>query len=499
VEGRPGAPVGTVGGSPTTSVTLVPDARSDMSSTTQTATESPGPAPTAEGKLVRLPLALAWVGMATVGLSTIEIGLFSLSDGAFIAAAMVVVTQLLMGDRRGLSPARSRRTPQLVLAGSVILLTAGAVSSLRSWDPAGSLLIVVRVGYLVLVWTWLLRAVTPTRAAVDVLLSGWRAGVVFVSTAAVLDQFGLIGISAENTENRQAAFSGHPNDLAGYLVVALPLAMLGLPRRRERSQRKDTTWRIVMSGLVIYAITTTGSITGLASAAVTAVVTFGVMLLVPSAKRRTKRRDPLVAVAFMVAAVVGLGLLATSDLPVFERIDRYETGDSYVTGSADQRADLNARVVGRFDEWLVTGVGLDRQSVNATDVVTERIGGGVHNMYLKILLEAGLPGLIGLTLILVATLRAALLLMTNTRRTALYPVIVLVTSSTLAACVFANFGPILYHRYFWVPIGLVWCVWSLRREELRRDGEVSVGPGDRAERGRFRPTVGPAGQPELGT
>jgi O-antigen ligase len=417
-------------------------------------------------------LTLAWIGMATLGLAMVRVGEFVVSDGVFFGVGVVVVVQLLTGDSSGLAPARSRRSSQLVLVGSILLLTAGTLSSFGSWNPAGSLLVVARVGYLTLVWFWILRAVTPTRAAVDVLLSGWRAGVVFVATVAVLDQFGIISVSAENSENRQTAFSGHPNDLAGFLVVALPMLALGLPRRPERSRRRDMASRFLVTGLALYAITTTGSMTGLASAAVAGVVTLGILVLVPSAQRRAKPRSPLAIMAAILVGLIGLGLLVTSDLPVFERIERYESGDSYVTGSADLRRQLNERVIGNFDDWLVAGVGLDSESVFATGLLTERIDGGVHNMYLKILLEAGLPGLVGLLLILGATLRAAFLLVVNTRRTDLYPVAVVSTASSITACTFANFGPILFHRYFWLPAGLVWCLWALRREELRQASDT---------------------------
>jgi O-antigen ligase len=93
-------------------------------------------------------------------------------------------------------------------------------------------------------------------------------------------------------------------------------------------------------------------------------------------------------------------------------------------------------------------------------------------MYLKVLLETGLPGLIGLVVIIGATMRAALLLVINTRRTELYPVAVALTASTIGGCTFAFFGPILYHRFYWLPMALTWCLWAIRREELRAGHEV---------------------------
>ncbi len=73
------------------------------------------------------------------------------------------------------------------------------------------------------------------------------------------------------------------------------------------------------------------------------------------------------------------------------------------------------------------GVGLDENSMFAADLFDQTdtyVTGSVHNMYLKVLFEAGLPALIGLMIIQLATLRAGMQLIVNTRDTELYPVAV---------------------------------------------------------------------------
>jgi O-antigen ligase len=201
------------------------------------------------------------------------------------------------------------------------------------------------------------------------------------------------------------------------------------------------------------------------------IATLALTTLIPSTDRARRRISPLGVMAGAVVAVVGLVVLAQSDLPVFERFQRFESGDSYLENSAQHRSRLNAAVVNRFDEWMVIGVGLDENSMFAADLFDQTdtyVAGGVHNMYLKVLFEAGLPALIGLLIIQLATLRAGLQLIVNTRHTELYPIAVALTGALVGACVVALFGPILIHRFFWLPIALIWCLWSLRREELRR-------------------------------
>jgi len=418
-----------------------------------------------------LALALGWLGVAMIGLNTVRVGGFAVSDGLFFAMGAVLLVKLLVGDESGLAPPSARRSTHVVLLGAVLLLTASVLSSFQSWNPASSLLISARLGYLTLLWFWMLRAVVPSRRALNALLSAWRWGVLSMAVVALFGQVGLIHVSIENSENRQTAFSGHPNDLGGLLAVGLPILLLNLPLHPEHSPRRATLRRAASVGITVYAITTTGSITAFFAAGVAVIATLGLTTLIPSTDRARRRISPLGVMAGAVVAAVGLVVLSQSDLPVFERIQRFESGDVYLEGSAQHRARLNAAVVNRFDEWMVVGVGMDENSMFAADLFDQTdtyVTGGVHNMYLKVLFEAGLPALIGLLIIQLATLRAGMQLIVNTRHTELYPIAVGLVGALVGACVVALFGPILYHRFFWLPIALIWCLWSLRREELRR-------------------------------
>jgi O-antigen ligase len=399
----------------------------------------------------------------------VRIAGYPLSDFIFLALAGVMFAKVLVGDESGLAPPSARRSSQYVMLGSVILLTAGVLSSFQSWNPEESLTVVARLGYVTLLWFWVVRAVTPTRRALNVLLSGWRAGVMLIAVVTILAEVGVLNVGIDNPEERQTAFSTHPNNLAGYLLVGLPLLMMSLPRRSHHTRQRQTLVRLAAVGMVMYAITTTGSMTGFLAAVLAIFVTIAITLLIPPVDSARRRVQPLAVMLGAVVVAAGVGLLMTSDLPVVERFQRLEEGDSAVTTSANHRGRLNAAVLDRFDDWLVVGVGLDHASVYASGITDDvTVTGSVHNMYLKVLFEAGLPALIGLMIIVGATVRAALMLVINTRDTELYPVAVAALASVIAALTFAFFGPILFERYFWLPVSIVWCLWALRREELRR-------------------------------
>jgi O-antigen ligase len=438
-------------------------------------------------------LALGWLGMATLGFNVVRVGGFAVSDGLFFMCGAVIVFKLLASNSRGLAPARARGSSQLVLAGSIILLTAGVLATFLSWGPTTSLLVVVRLGYITLLWFWILQTITSSRRALNVLLSGWRWGVLFTAACATVSQLHLARIGSESPEGREMAFFGHPNDLGGYLLSGLPLMLLALPRREGRSQSRTTVLRLGSVALVVFGITAAGSITALASAAVGAAATFGIPVLLPEARQTRRRRHPLTVLGGVVLALVGILMLARSDLPVVERIQRFTSGDQYLEQSVQSRGESNSVALHSFDQRLVVGVGFDSGSVAAAG--DDRIlTSGVHNMYLKVMYEAGLPGLIGLLLILGATFRAAVLLLRNTRSTELYPIVVALSASGLSVGIFAMFQPTLFHRFFWLPIAMMWCVWHLRREELRQQSRERE-DAERELRAQPEPVPAPAADP----
>src|SRR5690606_36869207 len=137
----------------------------------------PSPPRAAGGAAPRDPaMLLALAGTFTLGMIEVGFGDFGISDVMYLGAGVLAVVHLLTGRQAGLAPAAARRSPQLVLAGSTLLLAAGTLSSFRSWDRARSLLVVARIGHLTLGGSWIQRADTPTCDPVADLLAARRRG-----------------------------------------------------------------------------------------------------------------------------------------------------------------------------------------------------------------------------------------------------------------------------------------------------------------------------------
>jgi hypothetical protein len=412
-----------------------------------------------------IALGSALIGLVCMGFNRQRVADWPVSDLLFLVAAGVMVADVLSGRDGYLAPSRARRGSPSVLVGIVVVLVAGALSSLQSFNPGRSLTVTLRFAWIFLGLFWVIRALARDRETLGRLLTGWRLCILLNALVCISDQLGVTSFGMENAENRQTAFFIEPNEVAGLLVIGLPLFVLGVPRvRAYRTDGRELLARAVPIGLIVYAIATTGSMTALLAGAVGVVVT-----VFAGGWRHMRRpghaaRSPLVGMTVAFAVVVGMFALLTSDLPVVERFDRFASGDQYVTGSVDTREERNEEVIQRVPESLLVGQGFgsyDRNDPGAEDAA------GAHNMYFRFIFQAGMPGLIGVLLIIGFSVQLCLRLLRSTRHSRLHPTAIALTASLVTANTFALFQPTEFHRYYWVTVAFVGALWSLRKEELR--------------------------------
>lgn len=411
-------------------------------------------------------LALVVLGLATVSLNRIRAGGWAISDLVFLVAAAVVWFQLLTGRTRNLAPNAMRKTSPAILIGTLVVVIAATASSFQSFDAAASMTHVVRFAWVTLLWFWLLRAVCPDRRALARLLRGVAVTIYGSSVAALAGYLGIVQLTEFNLEGREAAFMNHYNELGGLLTAGLPLVVLGsfrLGRERASAYR-----RVAAIAVVVIAINTTGSLTafigcasGLAAAGALNVLTLNKAVL-------RRFRNPLPLLLGILVALFAAVWLSTSDLPALERFEQVGQEGTGPSKSADSRVDFIDEVVQNLDHYLVIGEGLATE-VEVDGNATHR----VHNLYFRLVYEAGIPALIGFGSIIVAAIRQSWLLAINTRGTELNRVVVGLFGSLVSMLVLAMFQPLLTQRYFWLPLALIGVVWALRRQELREAERVA--------------------------
>lgn len=430
---------------------------------TTTLVDEPTPprAPPVRWSQIRLPIYISALGIFLIGHNQVDVGSLPISDLVFFALAGYLWLLLLTGRSSRLAPIEFRRSSPRALAASIVLVVFATTSSFASWNPLGSMSIVVRLAYLTMLWFWMLRSLSVNRRAITVFLIAWRWGVVLSAMAAIAANAGLIELGIVNSEDRQTAWFGHPNDLGGYLAVAVPVFILGVPTTSKRRRIATGPSRAVLLGIIVFGLSTTGSMSAFLSAAVGSVVAGLAILTTGPRDGRRRHTHPLKLMALTVIGTIALMALAQTDTPVVERFTRFGEGDQYVAGSVNDRGAANEAVFETFDDVLIVGHGLDDRA--QFDLDTDL---AVHNMYLKLLYEAGLIGATALVLLLVFALQQAWRLLRASSSTALHRDIAAVLGSMVAAILFSNFQPTSIQRFYWLPIALIQCYWTLRRSEI---------------------------------
>lgn len=444
-------------------------------------------------RLGGVPFKLAVLGMFTISFNATRVAGWAVSDLLFVLAAFFICLKIILGQTRDLAPSSSRRSPRLVMVGTLTLLTFGTLSSFFAPSPLTSMLVMARLGWVTIVWFWTLRAVCANRAAFFRLVGAWRVGLVVTAIAAALGSVGIPMFETNNNEGRQAAFTFHPGELMNFLIVGLQVAIAVAVVLPVTARSKRTTrWSFVAAGLLSYALFATGSTSGLVATVVglVAMISVGVAARLQSGSARSPKRprgpgrSPLTIMFGAVVVMLGLVLLFNSGLPIRERLDKLRSGDAGLQSSVGSRERANNEILGDLDTYLVVGLGPNLQvgDPNNPDLKVVNVQGdpqnGVHNMWLKMIYEEGLPALIGLWLILAAVARQSVRLVLSTRGTDLYPVAIGLFGGLVAANVSSMFGPTAFSRHFWLPVALIGCLWEVRRRELRAELMGEVGPDE---------------------
>ena len=409
------------------------------------------------------------MGTATMSFTTLRFGPILISDLLFVATALVILAKSLTGNDGDLAIADQRRGSPLFLVGALLLIAGGTLSSLRSWDPVDSIGVVLRFTWVTLVWFWIMRTVCRDRTDLRLLLRSWKVAAFATSIAAILGQLG-VAFQSTHLGSRQVGLSGHPNHLAGQIAASFVLFALAVPRPTGMSRRRERLLWLSGLGVVTTGLFMSGSISGLAAVMI-GMVAVGIAYAMTARGRVTRRRrSPLAPLAAVAIVVLGSIALFSTDLAVVDRITLYREGDRYVTASVDSRGERNEYVTQHFERYLVVGLGFNtgyptRSYVDPNDPAQRRFG--VHNMHLGVLYQAGLPALLGILVILLAAGRQLTTLLRHTDQE-LYLIVLGLLGCFVAVNVVSFVQPTAFDRFFWMPVAMAACVWSVRRQELRQ-------------------------------
>jgi hypothetical protein len=428
------------------------------------------PEPDSTSEASSWPLRLAVAGMAMVGWTGFRTADFAVADWVFLATAVLTFAKILTGGGRAFAPRQARRSSPLLLVGLGLLTIGGLLGTfVRSVDPYGSALVLLRLWYISVVWFWTLRTVCTTWRHFRLLLIAFVGGELANAVAAIWQE--VTGTN-QATYGRSDGFTDHFNALGTAVAAAVPLVVVWRTQNPRSGLAKGVHVGFVL--LLLGGVGVSGSLTAFAAAVVGSVVSLAVPWFVSSSRTSRRRMGPGVLVAVVVTLVVGSGALSLS---VTERFTNYVEGNNrYVNGSVAVRGELNDVAIASIIESPLIGTGFDRKSSEIE--VQGRPRSGIHSLYYKLLYEAGVLGFIGMLAIFVLAAHQALSMTQYMRGKPGDWMPIGLLGSMVVLWADAVYSPPLFERFFWAPFALIGVAFGLCRSiplpESKEDRSPSV-------------------------
>ncbi|MEJ0017325.1 MAG: O-antigen ligase family protein [Acetobacteraceae bacterium] len=304
-------------------------------------------------------------------------------------------------------------------AGPVLpFLAVCCVSALLSQRPDWGFNDVYRVVKFAILLLWLHYNLNPrlwlvavcTFAAAIAMQSA--LGVLQVATNAGSGLLSMIGLGtaasgvAAEIENRARGTMGHPNYLAPYLLMVVPAAFGAVLYSRRRP--------VILASAAVAALGVAGTV---ATASRSPIVILAATMSLVAATAVWQR--VLSARMALGCGILALGLLAAVALPFTDKIAQRLEGD--LTASVDFRLSYNLAALAIWDDHPLLGIGpnnsileigrhapLFEQIIRSLDEYRDAANvraSPVHNVYLLMLSETGVVGLVAFLYLLASVIR----------------------------------------------------------------------------------------------
>jgi probable O-glycosylation ligase (exosortase A-associated) len=249
----------------------------------------------------------------------------------------------------------------------------------------------------------------------------------------------------------EGALTKNPNDLALMVNIIIPLTAALLLSSMHAAVRATLLGMLALEGLTIILTFSRGGF-----------LTLGAILLVYMWKLR-RRAERVWLYGLLVVALLCVPLLPST---YFNRMSTILHTEADSTGSAGERwTDMMIAVKHAFSSPVVgAGVGMNVLAMN------EARGGGwrpVHNVFLELTLDLGVPGVLVFVALLVACLKSTIQVQQRAARApdmkTLGQLAEGIQISLLAFTLAALFHPVSYHPYFYYLAALALAAHAVSR------------------------------------
>ena len=383
------------------------------------------PLPKVTGR-IGLWLAAASVFLAPFNILRVDTFYFTASDAFALAAVLAMV----LGKSFPLAPLAAGTL--LWNAGIALLCGMLLLSSLVVGDPGRGFIISAQYLYAYFLLAFML--VSRPWAETVVLIKAFTCSIALMCLQGivVIDVLKGQGSSFVSGNGRFVGWVERENECASLIALAVPLLLWMVASGCARPR-----WAWIGVPLFAYGIVLTGSNTGL----IGLVFALTVFVVMTGSWRRIILLAGSSFATFFIAVTWGRDFLPA----VFQRrvLNALQNGDIDEAGTFADRMRLIKEAIGKADNNSLLGIGADQYRQ------VSELHAPVHNTFLLIWVEAGLPGLIGFLLLLVAGIIVGMLA-ARPREGRIAAICTLATVLLFAAL--ANALPHLYGRFFVVPL-----------------------------------------------
>jgi putative inorganic carbon (HCO3(-)) transporter len=190
-------------------------------------------------------------------------------------------------------------------------------------------------------------------------------------------------------EGRITSFLEHYNGLAAYINLVVPFCLVFALRGTDPKLRTLSKWCMALASVALLLTQSRGGLL-----AYVAILMVSAYMLAPDRKTRMRRLAVVLVVCVLAAAAAGLFFQRLGEIDDYTAVSRLAIWGGAFTVFA------RAPVVG-------AGFGNLRPLMGGLLGLPEGWMGDAHNLYLELLAESGLVGLIAFAFLIVSALRAA--------------------------------------------------------------------------------------------
>jgi O-antigen/teichoic acid export membrane protein/O-antigen ligase len=398
---------------------------------------------------------LYYLGLVLLALLTFRVGgQVTYSDIVFLISLLLACAELVVVRRRV-----PMMLPFLLLLGMALFSFGGLLSTFHSSEALKSAAVIVRLIFLTVFWFWLGTVVLNRREHVTKASTLWVASAAICGGAAALQVLvgDVIPWAGTVEFGRATGFTMHPNELGGLTAIAFVPALMLAARHRISAPQRLLSYLLLLlvgAGLIL-----SGSVGALIAAAAATFVWF--------AFQRTSIQSILVFTAIGLCAIAVVTVQAMRGAPTpLERFDMVTSSSTAGggSGSLNSRIEIYRVATKEIKEHPFVGVGLDLVSVTKPfGIVSYEYD--VHNLIVGTWYKAGLLGLAGMLLALIAVIRTGWIAILRSKSEAEQMTAVALMSSVVAFVAFAMSEPVLFSRYGWISAALLLALRAVQQRE----------------------------------